>query len=279
VVGIVKSWLAGDTAALRWLSFEDYARKVFGNDHEGWYREPMRYATGLADANNVLGSQVVAFDFGRVIKAYVDPGATVGGSERVSAILGDDNFKAFCKDAIGAMTHQFSAKADVMLALPSPSALLIELGEDNTDIDFDMLDDTATLLADLLRGFAELEIAGLVLAFVDHFEESGVDLGDEGEACEVLQGVAGHYDWVFALSLESTELAERLEELTADIHLFATFDADQLDNQGRPGGGGLNSDFWNGNALPPVVGACLYGEVPASLDPKLVVERIRHLPE
>ncbi|RLA44787.1 MAG: hypothetical protein DRR06_08785 [Gammaproteobacteria bacterium] len=270
MAGLVKSWLAGDLPKLRWLAFEDYARKVFGNEHEGWYREPMRYSAGLADANKVLGSQVVAFDFGAVFTAYAELASSEEGSERVSAILADDAFASFCNDAIAAMSHQLSAKVDVVLALPSPSALLISLGEDRANIDFDMLDDTATLLADLLRGFAELQIAGLVLGFVDN----DVEMGDESEACEVLQGVAGHYDWVFALSLENAGLAESLGDLSADIRLIARLDASNLADQNTPTGGGLNSDFWNGGALPSSERVCLYGDVPADIDPKLIVERV-----
>ncbi len=273
MTGLIKNWLHGDASTLRWLAFEDYARKVFGNDHESWYREPMRYAAGLADANKVLGSQVVAFDFGAVFAAYAELAADEEGSEKVSAIVGDEGFKTFCNDAIAAMSHQLSAKVDVVLALPSPSALLIALSEDSANIDFDMLDDTATLLADLLRGFAELPIAGVVLGFTN----SKVDLGEESEACEVLQGVAGHYDWVFALSLKSRELAEGLDGLTADIRLIATLDASQLGGQDMPTGGGLTSAFWDGSAVPSIERACLYGDVPENLDPKLIVERVANL--
>ncbi len=269
----VKTWLAGESQQLRWLAFEDYARQVFANNHPAWHIEPMRYAAGLADANKVLGSQVVSFDFGAVFATHVKLAAEYEGVERITALLDDAALKAFCADAIGAMAHQLSAKVDVVLQLPSPSALLIYLGEDAANIDFDMLDDAATALAELLRGFAELAIAGLVIAFTDN----AVDLGDEGEACEVLQGLAGHYDWFFALRLESAELSEGLEDLEADIRLLPTIDAVELDAQNGSTGGGLNSAFWNGNGLPSVERICLYGDVPLDLDPKVVLERVAAL--
>ncbi|MBV1931798.1 MAG: hypothetical protein KUG71_08775 [Porticoccaceae bacterium] len=276
---LIKSWLAGDIPKLRWLAFEDYARKVFGNDHEGWYREPMRYAAGLADANKVLDSQVVSFDFAAVFTAYADLAADCEGSERVSAVLGDEGFRGFCKDAVGAMAHQLSAKVDVVLRLPSPSALLNFLGEDSGNIDFDMLDDTATLLADLLRGFAELSIAGVVLVFsLGDRDSDDVDLGDESEACEVLQGVAGHYDWVFALALETMDQAEVLSDLSVDLQLISALSIAELAGQDAATGGGLGETFWQGGGLPAVNGVCVYGEIPADLDPKVVVERVALLP-
>jgi len=269
----VKTWLAGESQQLRWLAFEDYARQVFANNHPAWHTEPMRYAAGLADANKVLGSQVVSFDFGAVFATHAKLAAECEGVERITALLDDAALKAFCADAIGAMAHQLSAKVDVVLQLPSPSALLISLGEDVANIDFDMLDDAATALAELLRGFAELPISGVVIAFTDN----AVDRGDEGEACEVLQGLAGHYDWFFALRLESNALVDGLEDLDADIRLLPTIDAAELDEQDGSVGGGLNSAFWKGSTLPSAERICLYGDVPVDIDPKVIVERVATL--
>ena len=269
----VKTWLAGESQQLRWLAFEDYARQVFANNHPAWHTEPMRYAAGLADANKVLGSQVVSFDFAAVFATHGKLAAESEGVGRITALLDDAALKAFCADAIAAMAHQLSAKVDVVLQLPSPSALLISLGEDAANIDFDMLDDAATALAELLRGFAELAIAGVVIAFTDNT----VDRGDEGEACEVLQGLAGHYDWFFALRLESAELIDGLADLEADIRLLPTIDAVELDAQDGPTGGGLNCVFWQGGALSSVERICRYGDVPVDIDPKVIVERVASL--
>jgi len=114
----------------------------------------------------------------------------------------------------------------------------------------------------------------VVLAFVGN----DVNLGEESEACEVLQGIARHYDWIFALRIEQTELADELGDLSADICLFPTMPAQQLTAQENPAGGGLNSEFWASDALLSMDRACLYGDVPAELDPKLVIERIAALP-
>lgn len=273
MAGLIKAWLAGESQQLRWLFFEDYARAVFANNHPAWHSEPMRYAAGLADANKVLGSQAVSFDFGAVFATYAGLAEGKEGAQRISALLDDATVMAFCADAIAALVHHLNARADVVLQLPSPSALLVILGEDASAIDFDMLDDATTSLAELLRGFAGLSIAGLVLAFRDN----GVDPGDEQEACEVLQGLAGHYDWLFALRLETVELAKSFEDLAADLRLVPALGTAQLDEGGTPTGGGLNEDFWAGMAQAPGPRACLYGDVPADLDPQMVVERLADL--
>lgn len=272
-MGLIRDWLSGRAALLRWLDFEDYARQVFGNDHPAWYREPMRYVAGLADANKVLGSQVVSFDFGAVLGTYAAHAQGEQGASRLAAVLGAAEVNAFCNDAIAALCHQHSGRADVVLKLPSPAQLLVNLGESATDIDFDMLDDMATALADLLRGFAGQPIAGLLLEFAD----IGADLAEECEACEVLQSVAGHYDWVFALTVADDEVAEQLGELSADLILSA--DCGLADaGDGAVTGGRLDAEFWQ-NGLCEVIGrACLYGRVPPNADPKIIVERVASLP-
>lgn len=274
MAGLIKNWLNGTSPILRWLAFEGYARKVFSNEHAGWYREPMRYAAGLVDANKVLRSQVVTFDFGAVFASHAALAVGSTGAERVAVVLRDPLVRAFYSDAIRAIVHQLSAKVDVVLQLPSPSALLVMLGEDVADIDFDMLDDTATLLAGLLRGFAELPIAGVVLAVTD----SGADADDEIEACAVLQGVADHYDWVFVLRLDNSDLIDSFSDLSVDLLLIPTLAVGDLAAQARTTGGGLNGEYWISGDLAAVTRACLYGEVPTDFDPKVVVERVANLP-
>jgi len=248
VAGLVKTWLAGESQLLRWLAFEDYAREVFANNHPAWHSEPMRYAAGLADANKVLGSQVVTFDFQAVFATHAGLAADSEGVERITALLNDAALSAFCADAVAAMAHQLSAGVDVVLQLPSPSALLVMLGEDIDNIDFDLLDDAVTVLADLLREFAQLPVAGLVLAFSDN----GVDPGSDDPT-------KAHY------------------ELAADIRLIPTLEAARLGERENLTGGGLNSAFWSGDAISPISRACLYGDVPADLDPRLIIERVASL--
>tara|TARA_R110001592_G_scaffold363371_1_gene685438 strand:+ start:38771 stop:39610 length:840 start_codon:yes stop_codon:yes gene_type:complete len=273
VAGLVKAWLEGNSRQLVWLAFEDYARTVFGNNHAAWYTEPMRHVAGLVDANKVLGSQVVGFDFGAVFAAHAGLAADSEGAQRISALLDDASVSTFCAKAIAAMTHQVDATCDVVLQLPSPSRLLLILGEDPSNINFDMLDDAASALAELLRDYAGAPVAGLVLAFIDN----GIDPGDEAEACEVLQGVAAHYDWFFSLRMETTDLAEGLADLTARLHLFPTIEAEKPDDAGTRIGGGLNRHFWVDGVLPASSGCCLYGDVPIDLAPKLIAERAASL--
>lgn len=59
--------------------------------------------------------------------------------------------------------------------------------------------------------------------------------------------------------------------------MLLALDAAELNDQDGPTGGGLNSAFWNDGVLPTNDRVCLYGDVSADLDPKVIVERVASL--
>jgi hypothetical protein len=274
MAGRVRAWLGGG-GRLRWLVFDDYARQVFARGNPGWFREPLRHVNGLADANKVLGSEVIEFKLGALCAARRDLAIAATGSGRVSAVLGDAGVRAFCAEALAALVHGQAARADIMLALPSPATLLVALGEESELIDFDMLDDVATLLVGVMREHADAGIDGLVLSFTD----TGVDAGDELEASEAIKNAAGHYGWVFAARGASVELTLNYQSLAPDLWLVPGQPAlGQLEGLASFGSG-LDASFWRDGELATTgTGGCLYGEVPADLDPKIIVQRIGALP-
>ncbi len=274
MAGRVRAWLGGGPARdgrnLRWLAFGGYAQRVFGGASPAWFSEPGRHVKGLADANKVLGSAVVEFDLGELWVAHRELAAGATGVERVRTLGGDAGLRAFCRDAIGALVHGQGAKADIFLALPSPATLLMALGEDASAIDFDLLDDVATLLVGMMREHADAGVDGLVLTVSD----SGVDAGDELEASETIKNAAAHYGWVFAVRAASAALAGNYRALNPDLWLGFGPPADL-----HAVGAGLDAEFWRDGALAtPEASACLYGEVPVELDPRLIVQRVAALP-
>lgn len=275
MTGRVRAWLGGG-GRLRWLAFDDYARQVFARGNPGWFREPLRHVNGLADANKVLGSEVIEFNLGALCAARRDLAIAATGSGRVSAVLGDAGVRAFCAEALAALVHGQAARADIMLALPSPATLLVALGEESELIDFDMLDDVATLLVGVMREHADAGIDGLVLTFAD----TGVDTGDELEASEAIKNAAAHYGWVFAARAASVELALNYQSLAPDLWLVPDHSTDSFaEKAASPVASGLDASFWRDGELATTgAGACLYGEVPADLDPKIIVQRIGALP-
>lgn len=269
MAGRVRAWLGGGEN-LRWLAFGGYARRVFGGASPAWFSEPARHVKGLAEANKVLGSAVIEFDLGALWAAHPELARGESGAGRVCTLSDDAGLRAFCRDALGALVHGQRAKTDIFLALPSPATLLSALGEDPGAMDFDMLDDVATLLVGAMREHADAGVDGLVLTVAD----IDVDQGDELEACAAIRSAAAHYGWVFAVRAASAALAGNYRALRPELWLVAGAAGDL-----QPVGTGLDSDFWRDGALANgAARACLYGEVPAELDPRTIVQRIGALP-
>ncbi len=270
MTGRVRAWCDGG-GALRWLSFHDYARRVFGANHPDWFREPMRQVAGLADANKVLRSQVIAFDLGALWAAHAALAADAEGAARLAAVLDSPAVAGFCDTAIAALVHQQAGRADVWLALPSPAGALIALGEPAAAIDFDMLDDAAGLIADFLRTKAAAGIDGLVMVLA----ATGVSTDDDLDAAESIRASAAHYDWLFALCADSTAQAGDWAGIAPDLWLPAAAQVELPAD--APACASLDRAFWQ-DGPPPGPGAAVYGTVPADLDPALIAQRAGLLP-
>jgi len=50
-----------------------------------------------------------------------------------------------------------------------------------------------------------------------------------------------------------------------------------LSDQTEAAGGGCDSEFLKGSAVPFTKRICLYGDVPVDVDPKVIVERVATL--
>jgi hypothetical protein len=270
VTGRVRAWLDGG-AALRWLSFHDYARRVFGGEHPDWFREPMRQVAGLADANKVLRSQVVEFDLGALWAAHGALAADAEGAARLAAVLTSPVVAGFCHTAIAALVHQQVGRADVWLSLPSPGGALVALGAPAAAIDFDMLDDAAVLIADFLRNKAAAGIDGVVMALA----ATGISAADEIDAAEPIRSSAAHYDWLFALRIANSAQAEAWAEVGPDLWLPA--DVGVALPSAAPACVSLERAFWQGGP-PPDAGVAVYGTVPADLAPASIAQRVGLLP-
>lgn len=270
MTGRVRAWRDGG-GALRWLSFHDYARRVFGGNHPDWFREPMRQVAGLADANRVLRSQVIEFDLGALWAAHAALAVDSRGAARLAAVLESPAVANFCDTAIAALVHQQAGRADVWLTLPSPGGALIALGEAVDAIDFDMLDDTAGLIADCLRTQAAAGIDGVVMVPA----AAGISAGDDSDAAAAIRSSAAHYDWLFALRARDSAPADAWAELGPDLWLPA--DAQVQLPSDAPACSSLDRAFWQGGP-PPGAGTAVYGTVPADLDPVLIAQRVGLLP-
>ncbi|MSQ67171.1 MAG: hypothetical protein EXR83_03100 [Gammaproteobacteria bacterium] len=273
----LKAWLAGQRAGVLWIEYSEYAGRVFAGDPGDWLEQATRYANTMAQARKLVRTQVLTLDVLEPALARAPVGATP--LARALAVVADPRGTAFVGEVLDAWAHKFAGEVDLVLKLRSPIDVLFALGARDTP-SFDDLDDLSAACAAFIRGFADKPLAGLLLAR----RATSPVLADEAEACAPLLRAAKHYGWVSALALDAALLPTGAGPLAAatDLLLGAELAPGELApfNQSRRYmGGALGVDFWQRaqlDALP--TDQLLYGSIPATAHPELVLTRCAQLP-
>lgn len=268
---LLKSWLTQRDAALCWVEYEAYARRVFASDSADWYRDPARHAATLIQARGVVPTQCLSVD---VTAPFLAQGAPADAAALVS-LLGRAPPLEFLSDALAALAHRFEGKVDLVLKFTAPWDLL---GGVAAAPEFDALDDVGTALAACMRRFADRPLAGVLLETA----RTSALSADEIDAYQPLFSAARHYGWFTALSLPADDLGVvTAVDLDVDVLLWPQRALQDLARSASAPrhGGGLTTAFWHGAAaLGAVDGALLYGSVPADAVPETVVSVARSLP-
>lgn len=263
---LLKTWLAQRDSTLRWIEFEAYARRVFANDPADWYRDPVRYAATLIQAQGVVGSHCLSVDITSPFMAAHE-GGDLPASFAASAPLD------FVSEALNALAHRFESRLDLVLKLTAPWDLL----GGGDDASFDAMDDLGTALAACMRRFSERPIAGLLLETA----RTEALTADEIDAYEPLISAARHYGWTTAMALAADrDGAIASVALDLDLLLWPQLEAARIPSAaGKPAhGGGLNDDVWAALSAPPQgSSALLYGAIPAAATPETIVSITRAL--
>lgn len=263
---LLKNWLAQRDSTLRWIEFEAYARRVFANEPADWYRDPVRYAATLIQAQGVVGSHCLSIDITAPFMAAHDGG-------ELPALFANPAPFEFVSEALNALAHRFESRLDLVLKVTAPWDLL----GGGDEASFDAMDDLGTALAACMRRLSDRPIAALLVETARTAELSA----DEIDAYEPLISAARHYGWSTALSLPADRDGSIASvALDLDVLLWPqrpTVDIAQADAKPYRGGG-LNDAVWSGTApVPQPRSALLYGGIPAGATPEMVVSITRTL--
>ena len=234
----LKTWLAQRDSSLCWIEFEAYARRVFANDPPDWYRDPVRYAATLIQAQGVIPTQCLSVD---VTAPFIAARDALGVSNLVE-LLGAPAPLEFISVALNALIHRFADRLDLVLKFTAPWDLLDGA---KSAVGFDALDDVATALTACMRRFADRPLAGLLLESARTTTLST----DELDAYEPLISAARHYGWFTALALPAdTSGAVDTVALDLDVLLWPQRSLEGLaGGRADPAiGGGLTAAVWQG---------------------------------
>lgn len=260
----LRSFMDGRRERLRWIEFSDYAHRVFAAGNERWLTEASVHAGGLAQAQGVIGTEVLSIDILAPYFAVLEP-APDAPADAAQAMLGQAAPAAFTGEVLDALLHGQGGKVDLVLKVPAPADILRAAGLAG-DPAFDDLDDIAIALADVLRAHAGRALSGVLITTSAPFSD------DETEALETVVGTAKHYDWCVAISFDkATEPLAGDPPIGADLVVYPACDFAALAALENVGGG-LVPAFWAGEpVLPDAARMLAYGIVPPGAAPETVL--------
>jgi hypothetical protein len=276
MASLLKQWLDKEqsTSTLVWVEFDEYAHKVFANDRVDWYADASAYAGAIIQAHSIIPSQCITFDL--LAPFLLRPECSIKSSSDLLAQLDDPVILDFVEDTLNALSHRFTGHADLILKIRSAAELITFIDEDS-ECDFDTLDELSSATAGLLRRFSDKKVSGMVLV------RNGVHSisFDEVEAYEPLFSIAKHYDWVTGIEFSGiTDGPLEAEGLDADFWLVPdfSFSACSPESSIKPLGGGLTANFWNGDErLKVQENGFLFGKIPFNCEPEAVLKAIKNL--
>jgi len=244
------------------LDSHDYAQTVLLQGKPVPWQEPMAYSNFFGQAQALLKSDVVLLSLDRLyahqLQTNVDLQTAMSAKSRTGyalrTLLADTALLSSVKEF--ATTFSKTQRAPIVLQIPSPMQWLARTHHfsgttDVSGLDADNAENASMYVADWLRNFAALPLAGVLLddrTLPGAPETTPVPL----ETYSPIANVTEHYQWTLALRTASG----------IDVH-------------GASASGAIISpDFWlhDGVALPD--GDFLLGEVPSGAVPEDVLTRI-----
>jgi hypothetical protein len=260
---------------LVWLEAETYGAEVVRNSKPFPWTNPTEFVSSYGQLQSLLKADVAPVHLGRFLGAWLaaNPAALtqMSGKKRVrfaiKRLLGMDTQRQVIREIVGALCDSLSQP--VVLVLP-PNGDMINWANNSangaepvelTEID---IDSVSVYLADFLRAFSGLEVAGVLVQL-----PQGTTINPELlDLYSPVINVARHYHWAMGMQVAGADVSDPddlLQYVIADTVQSCTTGIVQA-----PSFWELGVAEWN---TPNFV----YAEVPADLQPELVLERLAAL--
>lgn len=269
-VGILRDYLEGRRARVLWIEFDQYAHRVFANGAPDWLTQPTRFANTMVQARKAVRTDVLCIDIAAAGLASVQGNGSP--AERCRTALTDPVAHRYVTECLDAVLHKLAGDVDIVLRSPAPRDLYGRCGGDG-DADFDALDDIGSVLTEVLRGYSDRPLAGLLLT-----RAAAAPIGpDEADALDPVLNAARHYGWITSLSISEALLRSAPPDI-AEVDLLLCGEASRTDlatmrAAGRACGGGISAASWRTGDHPAALahGELAFGEVPPETRPETVL--------
>lgn len=259
---------------LIWLEAEAYGAEVVRNGKPFPWTNPTEFVSSYGQLQSLLKPGVAPINVGNFFKAWLDsnPAALseMSGKKRVrfaiKRLLGLDGPRAVIREIVSALCE--SVSQPVVLVLPTNGELINWANgkannaqpQDLTDID---IDSVSVYLADFLRTFSGLNVAGVVVQLPDTTALNPELL----DLYSPIINVSKHYHWAFGVQVRNPQEINDSDDVVDLI----------ISNNTAVNGRMLEEGFWKGGEATKPENGFYFGEVDASLKPELVLERLATL--
>jgi hypothetical protein len=260
---------------LVWLEAEAYGSAVVRNGKPFPWTNPTEFVSSYGQLQSLLKADVAPVHLGRFLHAWLEanPAALteMSGKNRVrfalKRLLGIDGQRQVIREIVSALCESLSQP--VILVLP-PNGELINWannkanGAEPVELSEIDIDSVSVYLSDFLRAFSGLDVAGVLVQLPVGTEVSPALL----ELYSPIINVARHYHWAMGMQVAGADISDPDDQLQYVI-------ADSL--QARTTGLFQAPSFWESGISKWKTGNFVYAEVPADLQPELVLERLAAL--
>ena len=260
---------------LIWLDAEEYGSRVVLNGKPFPWNNPTEFVSGYGQVQSLLKANVAPIHLGRFLHSWLaanSPALTeMSGKKRVrfaiKRLLGMEGQRQVIREIVSALCE--SRSEPVVLVLP-PNGELINWANSKangaepvnlTDID---IDSVSVYLADFMRSFSGLNIAG-VLVELPHGEEVNPDLL---ELYSPIINVAKHYHWALGMAVSGAGVQDPEEKLQFVVSDQAAETITGLIQ---------NDAFWRGEPCNWKAPHFVYATVPPDMTPELVLDRLAEM--
>ena len=260
---------------LVWLEAEAYGAEVVRNGKPFPWTNPTEFVSSYGQLQSLLKADVAPVHLGRFLRAWLEasPAALtqMSGKKRVrfaiKRLLGMDAQRQVIREIVGALCDSLSQP--VVLVLP-PNGDLINWannranGAEPAELSEIDIDSVSVYLADFLRAFSGLEVAGVLVQL-----PAGTAINPELlDLYSPVINVARHYHWAMGMQVADADVSdpdEHLQYVIADSVQDCTTGIVQAPS------------FWESGMSEWNTPNFVYAEVPADLQPELVLERLANL--
>ncbi len=260
---------------LVWLDAEDYGSRVLLNGKPLPWTNPTEFVSAYGQLQSLLKAEVAPVHLGRFLRSWLEANTAalseMSGKKRVrfalKRLLGMEEQRAAIREIVSALCE--SCTEPLVLVLPPNGELInwannrangaepVELGE----ID---IDSVSVYLADFMRAFSGLNIAGVLVELPE-----GTDVTPELlDLYSPIVNVARHYHWALgmaALGGTVNDPEQLLQFVVSDTAASCVTGLVQAEG------------FWQESNASWQSPHFIYATVPRDSQPELVLERLEQI--